>query len=297
MREQFSNKKFLKLFATKDPCPLSLYDNMVFSYLSWQDRYATCPTVATIARHTGINRNTVSEALGRLADKALYLNDKVAHPSYLKDWYRLKAKAEGEHFSHKVGGFICYVRAPASSLSVCACAVYSYLVSCVVSDYAPPAGWSDAYISAVLKIARATVTSSLEDLHKLKFLVRDGNNLNLYGRLNPTQLASFADAGGSEAPQQGGQLRLLDAPPDDEAGLRQTGGSAILTPEQEDFLAYLDSELRTKLEGEGHEQAITKIIQSHREKGPFHQRRHWEGYCAHLVEQFRKVFAPTAELP
>jgi hypothetical protein len=165
MREHFSGKRFFKVFATVNPCPLSLYDVLVYSYLVWQDSYGTHPNIVTISAGTGVCRNTVSEVLKRLAEHRLYREGRVVLPDGLNNYFRMKLKPkQGEHFCKNVGGFVCYVGAAGEGnpLSLTAVVIYSYLLNCRLSEWTPPRGWSKAYIGTVLGLKASTVSDALD---------------------------------------------------------------------------------------------------------------------------------------
>jgi len=216
-REQFSNKKYLKVLATHKDSGLGLYDVLIYSYMLWKkDKYKSSVTNTATVAGTGISINTVAASLERLAAAGLYDNS-VLVPDSPWDFFRQRNVA-GSTLWDKAVGWITYIRNSdrPEPLTVFETCIYSYLYGCASSNFRPKSGWSDQYIATVLGVSSVTVKHSLERLQELRFLKKTGRDIGLYGKLCEDRLSYFADLDAPLTKRDSGTVGFIDEDEDEQ---------------------------------------------------------------------------------
>lgn len=191
---KLKEKRFVQMYQTNKECFLSHTDILIISYLCYKSEYASAiPAKTLIASHTGIHRNTVSNAIKKFEELGFIANDRIHIPEIHKNIFRAKNRNNG-HWSKGFFMIPVYVRnnIEGNPLTVSCCSVISYLWYCFVNDSYPKYGLSDSYIASLLNINRETVSKCLKTLEDNRFLkITDDGNFALNSNLSDDQLNCF----------------------------------------------------------------------------------------------------------
>lgn len=266
-------KSLLWVYAQRPTWEGSYIDLLIYSVIVKKDRFQESFTTTQLAVATGINEETVQQALVRL-ERANLL--KSGLPQYRPDLFFTGDDTKG-HWSERLRFWKTLIRAQSSPLKVSDVMLFSFLRDKREAGYSPIGGWSVGYLAVALAMDRATITAALDRLEKLNLVKQAEDQILVARSLTSEQLTYFRDRG---VYKRGGKS-LGDFEPD----------GAIATPLSEsNVVVALADKCAEYL---GSQFAATDVA-------PFqaclkecllecrHRPLEWQTICDHISQKYRK---------
>lgn len=209
------NKRSVSMLSKSPDCPLTCKQLYVYSYMAYQSQFDKPKSYVGIARYLCLSRDGVADIASALDAHGLTEGKTALDPCPRPDWFlrspKLAKRFAGEHWTKAIVNWKAYVRAPGSALKFAESILLSLLWSHHQAGYAPPRGYTDAYLSTVTGLAPSMVGPSMAGLGDKGFLVRTTEAITLY-QMSPEMLACFADEIDA-APRQAGAVLVVAAAP------------------------------------------------------------------------------------
>lgn len=153
----YETKLTVFVFQTKAEAKLKYSDLLVYSCLSYYQKFDKPVPDTKIAWHTGLTRQTVAAAIQRMTDSGL-MRDRHPQPND-----RTFIKKKGGGYSY----WKCLV-SDSEHISVPATMIFSLLLHYHLTNY--KCRMSNAYLSSVLGLDNKTVATSVKMLNRLQLL-------------------------------------------------------------------------------------------------------------------------------
>jgi DNA-binding transcriptional regulator YhcF (GntR family) len=213
------DKRYINVLTPLDSCPLKLSEVLVYSYQVYQDVFGSIPTGRQIARATGLRATTVALVIKRLESFGLISEHKVQAPP--DTWFRSRKNDEPKHWRDGFAYWRYLVRKPACGLSPLESALYSFLAHANGNfggkRWRPRQGWSEAYLSRVLRCNRETIRTALYKLEEEKLLIwaANPNGINVtLSKVTDRTRSFFEDRQDTTEPEHDvfDELHLADEP-------------------------------------------------------------------------------------
>lgn len=216
MSDQLANKKSVWVFRTNTHCPLDNYELLVYSYMAYQAKFGTTPSLRAIHLNTGMSKDTAGRVCKRLQDHGLLdANGDVCGLANGKlDWFQVSdhLKAKHDHFSRWITNWRCYIRQPGIDLTLDCMSIYSYIRHCAMTGFRPHQGMTPAYVGAVVGVSPKTASEAFERLQTANLIRVDGKIVRTY-RLTDEQLSWFMDKADFVEDTGGGCEYVDELPP------------------------------------------------------------------------------------